>query len=78
MIWEILLIGLCSENFTEPAKTECLNTRTKNVDSLGKLRLACKRLYPFKSVKYLGLKTDQMINRDNKSANRNDKLNLEV
>ena len=34
----------------------------KNVDSLIKIKLNCKRLYPSKSVKYLGIKINENFN----------------
>ena len=34
----------------------------KTLDSLIKIKLNCKRLYPSKSVKYLGIKTDENLN----------------
>ena len=34
----------------------------KKLDSLIKIKLNCKRLYPSKSVKYLGIKIDENLN----------------
>ena len=34
----------------------------KKLDSPIKIKLSCKRLYPSKSVKYLGIKIDENLN----------------
>ena len=39
-----------------------LKHQRKNVDSPIKIKLNCKRLYPSKSVKYLGIKIDENLN----------------
>ena len=39
-----------------------LNTKGKKVDSPVKIKLNCKRIYPSKSVKYLGIKINKNFN----------------
>ena len=39
-----------------------LKHQRKNVDSPIKIKLNCKRLYPSKSVKYLGIKINENFN----------------
>ena len=55
----------CQQNFIEYEKTELVifKHQRKKVDSPIKIKLNCKRLYPSKSVKYLGIKMNENFNR---------------
>ena len=54
----------CQQNFIECEKTELVifKHQRKKSDSPIKIKLSRKRLYPSKSVKYLGIKIDENLN----------------
>ena len=55
----------CQQNFTECEKKTALvifKHQRKKLDGQMKIKLSCKRIYPSKSVKYLGIKIDENLN----------------
>ena len=58
------LIVKCQQNPIECEKTELVifKHHRKKMDSLLKIKLSRKRLYPSKLVKYLGIKIDENLN----------------
>ena len=54
----------CQQNSLNMNKTELVifKQQRKKLDSPIKIKLNRKRLYPFKSVKYLGIKIDENLN----------------
>ena len=55
----------CQQNFIECEKTELVifEHQRKKFDSPIKIKLNRKRIYPSKSVKYIGVKIDENLNR---------------